>query len=438
MKHYDEKTLDLYVLGCSQIEGEKGEIERHLSQCFSCKEIVEELRRGYAVFLSPRLIGQGDETDSGITVLPRYPGVFRPDRRVFQTLRRSIWRHPVASALSGGTMMILLVLAYIAANPPKDLQPKDYQYDPQHNILKIRNANGATLWTLRSPQVAETQGYDALYGGTSVLLSDLDQNGENEIITVLEPDSLGKRRAVSCFSRSGVLRWKITLEHEVTFNGRYYPKDEQVCDLKDFLNPSTGKREILASISHSHSPSAIVRINSLGKVEGELWHFGHMTRIQKLQTSGLGAQKYLVSGCNDDRELPSFALLEPEKIVGRQENPLTPGFGYQPSEAVLQYVMAPRTLFEYNVLSRGGHFKGAEFQNEKEFGMAYYLDTLYLLDFVVDSTLRMKEVMPTDEGLDVYNQLKRQGELRQKLDQAYLHSLATGMIYWKRGQGFLP
>src|SRR5512143_646021 len=48
MTHYDEHTLELYLLNSSLVAGERGAIAAHLDVCRGCSGIVDELRDFHA------------------------------------------------------------------------------------------------------------------------------------------------------------------------------------------------------------------------------------------------------------------------------------------------------------------------------------------------------------------------------------------------------
>ena len=47
MRHFDEATLELYVLGSKKVVGLRDEIAAHLGECRGCRTIVHEMTASY-------------------------------------------------------------------------------------------------------------------------------------------------------------------------------------------------------------------------------------------------------------------------------------------------------------------------------------------------------------------------------------------------------
>ena len=61
MEHFSEHMLELYVRNSDGVQNRRAEIEQHLAECFSCRELVLELQAFY------------DQTDKSKKMLAAQP-----------------------------------------------------------------------------------------------------------------------------------------------------------------------------------------------------------------------------------------------------------------------------------------------------------------------------------------------------------------------------
>jgi N-acetylneuraminic acid mutarotase len=78
MKHYDEITIELLALRSDKVEPVRQEFEKHINECYSCRELYEEIVEFYSIlenngnshydilYHDNKIYTIGTETDEGI------------------------------------------------------------------------------------------------------------------------------------------------------------------------------------------------------------------------------------------------------------------------------------------------------------------------------------------------------------------------------------
>ncbi len=353
MKHYDEHTIELFVLGNSATVQQRRELEEHCTMCFSCREIADEIREFYKqVNAKPRLLEAGQKTAYGTSPLAIRPEYSR-DRAIRPSatyqgsnsaVLRFIARRPISSA-AGAFVLTACILLFILNFKTifRDPNPLYGALNDKDNRLEIYNRDGLELWHLAIDHAADTKLFLGNHRLDAYKIADLDGNSKNEVVSILQFVN-GRRddgNILTIYNSDGTIRSEMRLGFPVTYQGTLYDK---FFDCQGLIIDSFGhqnNREIITGIVHHNSPYAIVRLDSKGNEIGSYWKYGHSWRIDTVMLSG---QRSLLDMGRDDVNMRAvISILDPSKIVGNTECSATPGFGYPRSQAEIYYISFPFT-----------------------------------------------------------------------------------------------
>src|SRR5271169_2302199 len=124
MIHFDEHTLDLYVLHAEEVEPKRSQIEQHLGECYGCRAIVDELKEFY-VGLEKDLREKPEELPSPETAIMKsrqgiepyfnvdLPPVPYRQKRPIEKFRYFIRNHPIVTGVGSFAMVAGLAAALV-------------------------------------------------------------------------------------------------------------------------------------------------------------------------------------------------------------------------------------------------------------------------------------------------------------------------------------
>jgi hypothetical protein len=204
-----------------------------------------------------------------------------------------------------------------------------------------------------------------------------------------------------------------------------------------------GKKEIICRAFAGRSPSAILRFGIDGKVLGEYWHFGHLTKLGAVDLCRKGRAQLLAGGSNDadgegDFGFIGVTLLDPGRISGKTEATLTPGFGYPPSTAELACVRLPNTPVNIRYHSKPGVDgividSSASEQAARVWWVASVADGKIVLEYIFGPDLVLKALKSSDATIRLLTNLRDRGEMSSRDVEEFLPSLRPGVEYWDGG-----
>lgn len=469
MQHFDEHTLELYVLASGSLKVSRSRIERHLKVCHGCRETVEELMAFYKAFGEELTQSAGRPVVSSAAIVQRTHRLQRlPDAendtialRPITTLQRIYAfarRHPFTAAGTG--VMIVAAMAGVLLvgirNPFRDTNPWYHNYNATTQMLEIFNRENELLWNW--PLGDATTLYETEGNRRSVLtlVKDLDGDGVNEVITILTPPKESSLPVYSGGQSIRVLSGNGKVLQQREFNGenfrafgREYEGKLTITSLigvGDF--DGDGANELLALGSTGRSPVCILRLDQHLRELGRLWHFGALFSYQWIDLKGDGKKDLSYVGINEihdtEMRLPAFFMvLDPAKISGVEQSSAMNlevrgqhGFGVPVSRAERYYVEFPRTDIESamnfsingygtRILDRQGEFSVAIASSKPgdehyEVGFEYY----FRYDMTVDR-VRFGTPVP-----GVHQRLVSEGKITGRFDESYLEQLKRGVKYW--------
>ncbi len=458
MNHIDEHTLELYALKADEISGRVDEIQEHLSECHGCRALVEEIVQYYdELKLEMQKLPEAElSTEQAIVrrqihLKPYYekfapPAHYRPNTplaKMFYFVRY----HPVAVGISSFAIVGLLgwflndaIRSFTAEKKITDTNPSYTYINSAAEKLEIFNKNHDLLWSIPTPEA--TSNLTAEQNKKTTVVTDLDGDGKNEVVTVL--NLLGgdqvNRNVLRIFSSDKQQAREISFGRAIKFRDRQYQSDflSQSLLVEDFGN--TGNKEIVVSVNNIRSPSFISRLDNKGNVIGEYWHFGQCTRIHTIDLNGNGKKEIALSVTNDlndttHKEFPAVIVLAPEKIVGQTESSCTPGFGFPKSEAEVFYIGLPRTSMDDAQAVYGAATPTLNYTEDKILTVQTRNGNNegfppFAFDYIFSSDMKIATVKSMNNTDAVYTSLVQKGKLTGKIDQAYLDNLKNGVRYW--------
>lgn len=457
MHHIDEHILELYALKADEIAGRVNEIEEHLRECHGCRALVEEMR-GYYSDLDEELKRQPAPEVSAekaiirrqVHVKPYYepfapPMPYRPNTplaKMFYFVRR----HPVVTITSSfaafamvGWFLNDFIKPDSKENVITDKNPASYYLNNSTGFLEIKNKGNQKLWELASNKIEAFSKRQVETRIHSTVVTDLNDDGINEVLTVLPPpqDELLKRNYLRIYSSDQKLLREIPFGRSINYHDREYPNDF-TSDGVFVDNFSSGDKEIFVLTKNVRSPSIVTRLDKKSNVLGEYWHFGFIMDMVPLDVNRDGKKELVLFGVNDvldtnHQEFPNIVVLDPKKIVGEIESQCTPGFGLTKSDAEYFYVGIPRSDID-DVLYLTPCSQGISFIDDKSIRFTTISlipdQSKFTFDYVFSQDLKIMQVKSNNQTDQIHYNLVKEGKLKGKIDKSYLDNLKNSIKYW--------
>ncbi len=232
MAHIDEYTLELYALDADEITLQRAEIEKHIQECYGCRQIVDRIVAFYSSAEKEfqRTASENDGTAEalvrvGTRVQPRYQSgsaaiPFRPVTR-FQQVQHFVRRHPVITG--SGTFAALAGLALLFNNTlttlNRDKNPTYKYYNVAQGVIEIRNSKNEVLWKLPSPHLQEVIDDEELHTKQTVV-TDLNGDGKNEVLTTLNVAGEENPKTLKIFDAEQTIRRKLSFNQPFQYEGK--------------------------------------------------------------------------------------------------------------------------------------------------------------------------------------------------------------------------
>lgn len=453
MTHIAEHTLELYILAAKEIEVQRTEIEAHLLECEGCKRLVERMTAFYAeaeneILRNPQTVEHPERAlvRARSQVEPFYiddsPALpLRPVTRL-QHIQHFVRRHPVMTG--SGTFAALAGLALLFNNTVttlnRDTNPAYKFYNVPQGVIEIRNNKNEVLWTLPSMNLQTLFDDESDRHITHTLVTDLDGDGKNEVLTTLNVGNEENPRTLKIYDEGP------TPQRELPFNPPFQYEGKNNYTSK--FNPNAfvvrrneaGFQEIFVAVTnYGRSPAFIARLDVNGEEIGRYWHFGNLGGLYIADVNNDGREEIIAVGINDvndEKELsfPAIVVLDPSKIVGDKKPTAAPRFDFPFSDAELYYIRLP--LSDIHVaLKENGSVSALDMSRTDVFDFVLRnrmngQDDDFVFDFIFTrgiSPLEVKSATSTDR---IHALLVQKGELTGTIDTNYLESLKQGIRYW--------
>lgn len=448
MKHYDQHTIDLYVLGSERIAAQRDEIEKHLKECYTCRSIAEELSQFYQMVGGNQTLLEGhteEEEEDSLVLRPEFGQ--RGGRAHLQPVPRSIpvraWgfasRRPFVTSV--GVLAVLAVLLFALRGKGEKGIPNvaDAIINESLGALVAYDKDGAILW-----QIPESSAKILMHEEQSrrvryTQVADLNRDGYNEVITTLPlPKDDARHWVLRVFDGQKNLKLeKAFTDRLVTFRSVRYEADFSL-DIPLVIDaPSRQEKELLVTGSNGRSPFFVSRLDIRGNALGRYWHFGSLGISYLVTLDGDTSKKMILTGVNDIEAIGTcnagvIVVLDPSKIEGETESTLTRGFGLSPSNAELLYIQLPRSDID---AVRGSCPGNTVLESEGENVLRFTTtsnapDQLPDFEYIFDRELKILDVKVGTVTERLHASLRNEGKITSTLGKAYLEDLKRRVKYW--------
>jgi len=447
MQHLPEHTIELYVLGAREVASQVEAIRVHLLECGGCRVLEDRLRAIYMEMERVHEELQAGGSGTVPAVVHRRVGMepfYESEHVSVEPIRRTIlYRlkmlsrvHPLATA-SGGIITFaafagVVALALNVLSPPPS--PLFVHLNPEQNHIDVYGKDNTKLWSLPALALSRWEEEMISHRTSRVEVADLNGDGMGEVVTTAP---LAGTNSVQALVRAFDAHQKLLFEQEigrpVEFRGARYAERMDAWPLV-IVQDSAGKgAEIIVAASGGRSPTVISRLDAKGNILGEYWHFGTLSGLFASDLNGNGRKEVIVSGTNDindelgDPNLSQGVLvvIDPLKLLGRNEGRATRGFGFPTSDAERTYIRFPRSDMERAL----GISNGVRMIQRTADSLLFVkvengsVTAPIAFDYFFSNSLRLVSVKSNDVNAAVHAQLRREGKIRSTLDEAYLKRL---------------
>lgn len=419
--HLNERTIELLILGSPDIADRREETLRHVETCRHCRELYDDMREFYDA-LEQDADPAGLPEGSSLTIRPQYHQavVPAPERG---PVMRWVSRHRAATA--GSAAVVFGALAWLASTlPTGGGSPSYVNYNIQQNLVEVYSARNEKLWHVAVNDAAVLRDAATLEPRLSrVTVTDVDADGQKEVLMAIgstDPRLSPHQRLVT-FAGSGSVRSVTGDLPQATFRGAKYPEVFYVIYYSLVRRTPDSVADVVAVLTNGRSPCVVVRYDANGKVLGEYWHFGNLLGPYLRDVDGDGRPEVVLAGSDDSAEGDEGSagvravvlVLDPEKIVGRTESSVTPGFGFATSDAEKLYLRLPHGRLDRS--QAWGMRTGSLIASSDSlmvFSVSTYPgDLRVMFDIVLDRELRMLRVRSTTDTELMVENLRRAGKL---------------------------
>ncbi len=455
MKHIDEQTLELLVLGDIKAMKHERQIRKHLAQCVGCADLYADIREYYENVrlegndisvpvhsMAQRSLARRQTELEPYFALPETEVVSYTEVKV-----PSVWRHvkkfgrehPAVSSVGAIFMVAGLALLFNHFSRGDD-NPGYFYLDGTNRRIEVFNSNNKFLWSVNALHLDEAKSVGEFAGTFSTVLVDLNDDQHDELLTTVQIPQAPGHDWLRVYNKSGELRhtFKFPIV-PVTFRGVHYDTPFGAQSLLKLQMPEKSWN-IFLSCSNGRSPGILARLDNKLKIVGEYWHFGNF-RPYLLSMSGSRPAQIALVGANDIGDISGdrhqfLAIIDPYKIVGDGESSATRGFGYPVSKAEEYYLRFPSTDLE-KVLGEPLNSIIEPNNNDSVFYVGLKTDfkmdkpNSFGFDFVIDrNNMSVREVKIISNTETLYAKLKREGKVSGTMGTKYLENLKNGVRYW--------
>ena len=460
MHHYTDHILELYVLNSPKVNDLRDEIEAHLTECFGCRKLVEEITSFHnelAEELKQTPVPEINENHALVKRKQEIEPYFEPFIppvtsnaivRSFQTFSLFVRKNPVKTAAGSfvllSTILGMMYFGFLRNKNEtvvKDLNPTYYNYNLQQNFLEIYNKENELIWKMPTTQLPKTiiDLSNRNIKGTDLV--DLNNEGENEIITILrKPREQGivMNNLQIIRVRNNVIQ-EIDLSHPFQYLSRNYYSFTFYTSAFVILNMEKANKQLIVSCNNtSRSPSYIGRLDTNGKFLGRYWQFGQ-GEIHSLDVNNDGKNEIVFCGVNDTpdtvhQEYAAISVIDPVKIINDKKSTASPGFVMPYSDAELFYIQIPHSIID-STLKVAYSVSSMQVTNENliNFSVLYHPDwndTEVNLDFYFTKRMEIVSVTSNNRMDTFWQKLLAEGKTKTKIDKQFLNRMKEGIRYW--------
>lgn len=432
--HIDEQTLSLYVLNDPSIEAKRNDITFHLSECEGCKALYEQITSFYALTESEiehnALLGKRHNqelmkrqslspvwSEKISSVVQKTPIVFPAQLWYF------VKRRPILS--SGATFSFVALLIFginFLMHSPKDDNPAYFTF--HNHKMQIHNFSGEILWEkLLSDRLKSEENNEI---SKAVTLIDMNNDGKNDIVTIFNDmrDEKSSSNSVTMYNTDGTILWRTNLGREVSGYGQIYAND--FFTHKMLIHTYKGEPSIFVSITNTHSPSAIIILNTSGNIVAEYWNYGHFSDFIFADVNDDGTDELVATCFTDESDTPIIVALDVEQIGGISQSRYSNFNGVAKSVAEIYRAELKQNqkFFQHR-----SYFWGMKKLPDNKLRLYFGEEPEWLFTCIVGKELHCESVLSTDKAIEKYG--KKNAEQRAE-------NLKNSIKYLKNMRGIPP
>ncbi|MBN9659701.1 MAG: helix-turn-helix domain-containing protein [Acidobacteria bacterium] len=203
--------------------------------------------------------------------------------------------------------------------------------------LTATASDGSTVWQRSFPFLVP--GDPDTAGPRTPWLGDLDHDGRTETVSIYahnQRESLGWD--LYCFSSTGETLWQLAISKRVQSWTKEFSPPYVVRSFTIFPSPDHDSTLWTAAVlvHHTMSPSALLVVDSAGRLRGEYWQMGHMNVVRSADLNNDGVYELLAGGIRESDRQAVLLIFDPRNVHG---TPPPPG----PSSPVHLRGMPPGT-----------------------------------------------------------------------------------------------
>lgn len=456
MRHFDEYILELYVLGAPEAADQAQEIKAHLDECYGCRAIVEQLQMVYENTNDELEKNDSLETSQLQTTALQHSHqkVTMFDRRLRRMplaagsnrlvrVRSMLRRHPVAAGTA--VFSFIAILAFIVISVFRtDRSDHSLGYAlANEDVLTLYSSKDDQLWKLVVPKIKEFEQIRITSGTRPWIISDLHGDGNKQLLIAapyIPSISNEQGAALYAFAADRSLLFRKTFEATVDFHGRHYSSQLNIGGDDVAYNDSSGKEEIYVLAGAGRSPNVIYRLDAFGETIGEYWHYGSLNGPVAFDIDNDGKKELVLWGVNDYNDLtdpaalnqPVAIVLDPDKIIGKTECSVTPGFGFERSKAERYYIRFPSSVtnIALKIPCAIVSFRQPGKSTIAFWCMSGLKDKPTNYEYIFTPTMNIAEVKSFTDTERLHTDLYRNGKVAVPPGFQYLEMLKDDVQYW--------
>ncbi len=255
--------------------------------------------------------GQGDQTQpSGI---PQPPGP-------------TVTTKPYLAARSVLINALRIALILAVAVPASFLyfkKGKPTQWRVEKTDLIVLDARNHELWRQTFDKMLEPAAYDpAVNDGSLPRFTDIDDDGDPELLFPYQPNDRGVRGALICYSGKGTEKWRFVADSTVRNRGG--ETFDPVFDVRNFAVIGHGtnheKSLLVVSTHRLYYPTQVALLSNKGTVVRQYWHSGHIggqkETFRVVDFDGDGRDEIYLCGVSNGYRQATLVVLDPESFEG--------------------------------------------------------------------------------------------------------------------------
>lgn len=323
--------------------------------------------------------------------------------------------------------------------------------DLLNNRYAAFNKYGKVVWESELlNKVEASYEHNNIYGSQRIAVADLDNDKNNEIISLRYSDvDKSLQRTVFCYNSNGTIKWKATIPPKDSIYGMDECYDDLMINgITVIYNKTSRQNEIIVSYKIcSLFPYYLSRLNSSGKIISDFYHPGHLGFSKTDDLDNDGIIEYITGGENNDLDhCPVLLIFDPNFVIGYAPGKRLPR-DFDKS-LVKYFILFPKSPFNKFTSNRNASVHGIEIAkdnitvvvrevmdvyNKKVHDTANEFFSLY----VFDKKFNIISFSTSTEFDVVYSALVEQKKISPIKDWKAMEDSSKSQVSWWDGDKFV-